>query len=210
MEKEKLFKWKHYQPDIILLTVRWYLRYNLSFRDLVEMMEERGLSIAHTTIMRWVHQYGPELDARVRRHLKLTNDSWRIERSEITMEASTFLGLFWGWVIVIVSGILFVRPSVLRELKKLVVEDRGFGIMYGFLSIFLGLGTVILHNVWALNWQGFITVIAWLALLKGIYVIAYPEPSKKTNFEVRILSTRIVLAIIGALALWMLVIIYMK
>ncbi len=59
MEKENPFKWKHYQPDIILLTVRWYLRYNLSFRDLVEMMEERGLSISHTTIMRWVHQYGP-------------------------------------------------------------------------------------------------------------------------------------------------------
>lgn len=53
---------------MILLTVRWYLRYNLSFRNLVEMMEERGLSIAHTTIMRWVHQYGPELDKRVRRH----------------------------------------------------------------------------------------------------------------------------------------------
>ncbi|KRF51261.1 hypothetical protein ASG99_13085 [Bacillus sp. Soil768D1] len=126
------------------------------------------------------------------------------------MEVSTFLGLYWGWVTVIVSGILFVRPSVLRELKKLVVEDRGFGIMYGFLSIFLGLGTVILHNVWALNWQGFITVIAWLALLKGIYVIAYPEPSKKTDFEVRILSTRIALAIVGALALWMLVVIYMN
>ncbi|MFC9601628.1 hypothetical protein ACFY5J_07260 [Peribacillus butanolivorans] len=126
------------------------------------------------------------------------------------MEVSTFLGLFWGWMTVIVSGILFVRPSVLRELKKLVVEDRGFGIMYGFLSIFLGLGTVILHNVWALNWQGFITVIAWLALLKGIYVIAYPEPSKKTDFEVRILSTRIALAIVGALALWMLVVIYMN
>ncbi|MCR8872299.1 hypothetical protein ACQKOM_21840 [Peribacillus frigoritolerans] len=126
------------------------------------------------------------------------------------MEVSTFLGLFWGWMTVVVSGILFVRPSVLRELKKLVVEDRGFGIMYGFLSIFLGLGTVILHNVWALNWQGFTTVIAWLALLKGIYVIAYPEPSKKTDFEVRILSTRIALAIVGALAIWMLVVIYMK
>ncbi|MDF1999481.1 hypothetical protein [Peribacillus frigoritolerans] len=126
------------------------------------------------------------------------------------MEASTLLGLFWGWTTVIISGILFVRPSVLHELKKLVVEDRGFGIMYGFLSIFLGLGTVILHNVWALNWQGFITLIAWLALLKGIYVIAYPEPSKKTNFEVRILSTRITLAILGVLALWMLVVIYMK
>ncbi|MCM3196922.1 IS6 family transposase [Priestia megaterium] len=79
MEKQNLFKWKHYQPDIILLTVRWYLRYNLSFRDLVEMMEERGLSIAHTTIMRWVHHYGPELDERVRRHLKPTNDSWRVD-----------------------------------------------------------------------------------------------------------------------------------
>jgi transposase, IS6 family len=52
MEKKNLFNWKQYQPNIILLTVRWYLRYNLSFRDVVEMMEERGLSIAHTTIMR--------------------------------------------------------------------------------------------------------------------------------------------------------------
>jgi transposase, IS6 family len=50
VENQSLSKWKHYQPDIILLTVRWYLRYNLSFRDLVEMMEERGLSIAYTTI----------------------------------------------------------------------------------------------------------------------------------------------------------------
>ncbi len=46
MKKETSFKWKHYQPDIILLTVRWYLRYNLSFRDLVEMMEERGLALS--------------------------------------------------------------------------------------------------------------------------------------------------------------------
>lgn len=63
------------------------------------------------------------------------------------METSSFLGLFWGWMTVIVSGILFVRPSVLRDLKRLVVENRGFGIIYGFLSIFLGLGTVILHKI---------------------------------------------------------------
>ncbi|MBG9522338.1 transposase [Bacillus thuringiensis] len=86
MEKENLFKWKHYQPDIILLTVRWYLRYNLSFRDLVEMMEERGLFLAHTTIMRWVHQYGPELDKRIRRHLKQTNDSWRVDETYIKVK----------------------------------------------------------------------------------------------------------------------------
>ncbi|MET7020659.1 IS6 family transposase [Bacillus mycoides] len=86
MEKQNLFKWKHYQPDIILLTVRWYLRYNLSFRDLVEMMEERGISLAHTTIMRWIHQYGPELDKRVRRHLKSTNDSWRVDETYVKVK----------------------------------------------------------------------------------------------------------------------------
>ena len=86
MKKENLFKWKHYQPNIILLTVRWYLRSNLSFRDLVEMMGEPGLSIAHTTIMRWVHQYGAELDERVRRHLKTTNDSWRVDETYIKVK----------------------------------------------------------------------------------------------------------------------------
>ncbi|MCU5600199.1 IS6 family transposase [Bacillus wiedmannii] len=86
MEKENLFKWKHYQPDIILLNVRWYLRYNLSFRDLVEMMEERGLFLAHTTIMRWVHQYGPEFDKRIRHHLKQANNSWRVDETYIKVK----------------------------------------------------------------------------------------------------------------------------
>jgi transposase-like protein len=50
------------------------------------VMEERGSSIAHTTIMRWVHQYGPELDERVRRHLKLINDSWRVDETYIKVK----------------------------------------------------------------------------------------------------------------------------
>ena len=86
MEKENLFKWKHYQPELILLTVRWYLRYNLSFRNLVEMMEERGLSIAHTPIMRWVHQYRPQLEEKVRHHLKTTYDSWRVDETYIKVK----------------------------------------------------------------------------------------------------------------------------
>ena len=49
-------------------------------------MEERGFSIAHTTIMCWVHQYGPELDNRVRRHLKKTNDSWRVDETYIKVK----------------------------------------------------------------------------------------------------------------------------
>lgn len=86
MENQNLFKWKHYHPDVILLTVRWYLRYSLSFRDLVEMMEELGLSIVHTTIMSWVHQYDPELDKKIRSHLKQTNNSWRVGETYIKVK----------------------------------------------------------------------------------------------------------------------------
>lgn len=124
------------------------------------------------------------------------------------MTATTFITLFWAWMALIVSGMLFARPSALRELKRLVVEDRGFGIMYGFLSIFLALATVILHNVWALNWHVVITLFAWSALLKGVYVIVYPEPSKRTDFEIRVLTTRIALAVVGALSIWVLVLTY--
>ncbi|EJQ37620.1 hypothetical protein IEE_05179 [Bacillus cereus BAG5X1-1] len=49
-------------------------------------MEERGLSIAHTTIMRWVHQYGTELDERVRRHLQSKNDSWRVDETYVKVK----------------------------------------------------------------------------------------------------------------------------
>ena len=50
---DDLFKGRHFDREIIILCVRWYLRFKLSFRDLVEMIAERGTSLAHTTIMRW-------------------------------------------------------------------------------------------------------------------------------------------------------------
>jgi IS6 family transposase len=63
--KLDLFKWKQYESPIILLTVRWYLKYSLSYRNIVEMMSERSLKISHTTIMRWVHEFGPLLNKRI-------------------------------------------------------------------------------------------------------------------------------------------------
>ena len=44
------FKWRHYAPEIILLCVRWYCRYALSYRDLEEIMQERGLAVDHCTV----------------------------------------------------------------------------------------------------------------------------------------------------------------
>ena len=54
------FKWRHYQGQIILGCVRWYCKYGISYRDLEEMMLERGLEVDHTTLYRWVQQYAPE------------------------------------------------------------------------------------------------------------------------------------------------------
>jgi IS6 family transposase len=84
--KMDLFKWKQYESAIILLTVRWYLKYSLSYRDLVEMMSERGLRISHTTIMRWVHEFGPEIDKRIRSYLKPSNNSWRTNETYIKVK----------------------------------------------------------------------------------------------------------------------------
>jgi IS6 family transposase len=80
------FKWRHFQSDIILLCVHWYLRYTLSYRDLEEMMLERGLQVDHTTIYRWVQEYAPELEKRCRPHLKATNDSWRVDETSIKVK----------------------------------------------------------------------------------------------------------------------------
>jgi transposase, IS6 family len=80
------FKWRHFQADLILLCVRWYLRYALSYRDLEEIMLERGLHVDHTTIYRWVQQYAPELERRCRPHLKTTTDSWRVDETYIKIK----------------------------------------------------------------------------------------------------------------------------
>ena len=80
------FKWKHYEVEIILLNVRWYLKYSLSFQNLKEMMIERGIQVDHSTIMRWVHQYSPEIEKKIRRHLRPTNNSWRVDETYIKVK----------------------------------------------------------------------------------------------------------------------------
>ncbi len=90
MTEQQPFKWRHFQSDIILLCVRWYLRYTLSYRDLEEMMAERGLSVDHTTIYRWVQDYAPELEKRGRPHLKACNNSWRVDETYIKIKTVWF------------------------------------------------------------------------------------------------------------------------
>jgi len=82
-QNKSLFKWRHFEPTIILLCVRWYCRYQLSYRDVEEMMRERGLDVDHSTVFRWVQRYAPEINKRIRQHLKMSGTSYRVDETYI-------------------------------------------------------------------------------------------------------------------------------
>jgi transposase, IS6 family len=81
-----LFKWRQYEPEVILLAVGWYLRFSLSYRDVEELLAERGLLVDHVTVWRWVQRYAPEIQRRLRLRLRPTNDSWRVDETYIRVK----------------------------------------------------------------------------------------------------------------------------
>jgi putative transposase len=76
------FKWKHFKKDIILMLVRWYLAYSLSYRDIEELALERGLKVDHSTINRWVNEYAPHR----KRHKRQVGGSWRMDETYIKVK----------------------------------------------------------------------------------------------------------------------------
>jgi|SRR6516162_3406503 len=90
LQHPAIFKWRHFAPEVILCAVRWYLRYSLSYREVQELLTERGLEIDHTTVWRWVQRYAPELEERTRPHLKPTNKSWRVDETYVRIKGRWF------------------------------------------------------------------------------------------------------------------------
>src|ERR1700722_5933192 len=81
------FKWRHFQEEIILQCVRWYCRYGLSYRDLEELMEERGIDVDHTTIYRWVQHYAPEMEKRLRWYYRTNFDlTWHVDETYVKIK----------------------------------------------------------------------------------------------------------------------------
>ena len=78
-----LFKRRRFPVDIILLCVRWYCKYGISYRDLAEMMQERGVNVDPSTIFRWVQRYAPEIEKRVRRYQGYRSGSWRVDETYV-------------------------------------------------------------------------------------------------------------------------------
>ena len=61
-EFEEMFKGRHFEPEVIIVSVRWYLTYKLSYRDISEMMAERRIAVDQSTISRWVKRYSPDFE----------------------------------------------------------------------------------------------------------------------------------------------------
>jgi transposase-like protein len=78
-----MFKGRHFDRSVILLCVRWYLAYNLSLRNLEEMMAERGVSVDHATIHRWTLRYAPELLERFNRRKRAVTGRWHVDETYV-------------------------------------------------------------------------------------------------------------------------------
>ena len=84
--KPRDFHYRHFLPEVILQCLRWYLRYPISYRNLEEMMIERGIDVYHTTLYRWVQAYSVELAKRIRYYSKPHSTSWRVDETYIKVK----------------------------------------------------------------------------------------------------------------------------
>jgi transposase, IS6 family len=78
-----LFKRHRFPVEIILLCGRWYCEYGISYRELAEMIEERGVSVDSSTIFRWVQRYAPEIEKRIRQYQGLRSGPWRVDETYV-------------------------------------------------------------------------------------------------------------------------------
>jgi transposase-like protein len=122
------FKGRHFQHAMILQSMRWYLAYALSYRDIEEMMAERGFSVDHSTINRWVLHYSPQLEAAFRLKKKRAGNRWRMDETYIKVKGQ------WkyyyravdkqGQTIDFLLTAKRNTKAALRFLKKAIKENR--------------------------------------------------------------------------------------
>jgi putative transposase len=80
------FKGSHFEKAIILWGVRWYVAYPISYRQLEEMMKERGVSVDHSTLNRWVIKYAPEIEKQFRARTLPIGKSWRLDETYVKIK----------------------------------------------------------------------------------------------------------------------------
>jgi len=85
-EFEEMFKGRHFEPEAIIVSVRWYLTYKLSYRDISQMMAERRIAVDQSTISRWVKRYSPDFEKKWERYACFIGPSWRVDETYIKVK----------------------------------------------------------------------------------------------------------------------------
>ena len=80
------FKGSHFEREVILWGMRWYVAYPISYRQLEEMMQERGVEVDHSTLSRWVVKYVPRLDEQFRERKRPVGSSWRMDETYVRIK----------------------------------------------------------------------------------------------------------------------------
>jgi transposase-like protein len=115
-----LFKRRRFPAEIILLCVRWYCKYRISYRDVAEMMRESSVAVDPSTIFRWVQRYAPEIEKRVRQYQGSRSGSWRVDETNVRV------GGRWKY--------LFRAVDEFGQLiASMLAERRDTGAAYRFL-----------------------------------------------------------------------------
>ena len=121
----------------------------------------------------------------------------------MVLEISIFFARLWGSFFVI-FGLLFI---ITRQLGKTIemTDDKAFVISTGYITLLMGLVTVILHNIWVTDWRIAITILGWSTFIKGIMKIGFPEQIHKQaqRFKKKQFLSAIFLILLGAWLLWM-------
>ena len=81
MTDARAFRGFRFPAEVILWAVRWYLRFPISYRDLEHMLADRGVQVDHVSLYRWVQRFAPELEKRMRRHLRLCRGPWHVDET---------------------------------------------------------------------------------------------------------------------------------
>lgn len=92
-------KGRHFAAEVILWAMHWYLQVPIIYRELALMQDNRGVSVDHTTLDRWIQAYAPALDERLRPHLWMATGSWRVNATCIKVKGR--------WVCPDVAGALY-------------------------------------------------------------------------------------------------------
>ena len=119
------------------------------------------------------------------------------------MEISIFFARLWGSFFIIFGALFIITKQLGKTIE--MTKDKAFVISTGYITLLMGLITIILHNIWILNWKIIITILGWSTLIKGIMKIGFPEQINKQaqRFKKKQIVSAVFLILLGAFLFWM-------